>query len=224
MTPGTPERVIAIDGPSAAGKSTVARRLADRLGRLYVDSGSLYRAVTRCALEEGVAAGNAAGLLRLVGELEVAFFRAGGAVRFRIRGAEPGGELRDEAVNRCVSEVSAVPGVRRRVVAWLRETIRFGDLVMEGRDIGTAVFPETRFKFFLDASPEERARRRHREYAGTGPAAAAVATSLRRRDAIDAGRATDPLRAARDAVVVDSTDLTVEQVVERIASRIRAAQ
>jgi CMP/dCMP kinase len=211
----TPERVIAIDGPSASGKSTVARRVASALGLRYVDSGALYRGVTWLALREGVPPEDAAALERLLERADVRFGVADGAVRFTLNGTDPGLALRGADVNANVSEVAAAPAVRHRVVAWLREMRALGGLVMEGRDIGTRVFPDTPYKFYLDASPEERARRRHAEDAGRGSAASlgTVQASLQHRDRIDTSRRADPLKVAPGATVIDSTGMEIDDVV-----------
>jgi cytidylate kinase len=143
-----------------------------------------------------------------------------GAVCVRIDGRHVGPEIRTEAVNKHVSPVSAQPEVRRRIVDWLRGMSKLGPLVMEGRDIGTAVFPDTPFKFYLDASPEERARRRHAESAA-GSTVDEVRSSISRRDAIDSSRSVAPLQAARGAVVIDTTSMGVREVVAAISGRIR---
>lgn len=213
-----PSDVIAIDGPSASGKSTVARRVAARLGRLYVDSGALYRGITWRTLEEGRDPGVLAETLAVLEKLPIAFFVAEGAVRFKIGGYEPVAEIRGERVNERVSEVAAVPEVRARATKWLREMADQGPLVMEGRDIGTVVFPDARFKFYLDASPEERARRRQGELVGTD--VGRVMASLKTRDQRDSGRRTAPLRVAVDAQTVDTTGLSIDDVVERIVTMI----
>lgn len=219
-----PERVIAIDGPSASGKSTVARQVAARLGRLYVDSGAVYRGVTWKALRDGVPTDNAERVAALLEGMDIRFFVAEGAVRFRIDGIEPGAELRTAALNEHVSKIAAMPAVRVKVVGWLREMTKLGALVMEGRDIGTAVFPQARFKFYLNASAEERARRRHAEIESGADKASmtAVKESLKRRDTIDSGRKMDPLRVAEGAEVIDSTAMGIAEVVELIAGRIKA--
>jgi cytidylate kinase len=213
-----PPRVIAIDGPAASGKSTVARRVAAALGALYVDSGAVYRGITLAALRAGVDVRDAAAVEALAGRVDLAFHVEDGAVRFRLDGDLPGAALRTPEVNAAVSPVAAVPAVRRRVVEALRGMRGLGSLVMEGRDIGSAVFPDTPWKFYLDASPEERARRRHGELAGS--ALEAVAENLRTRDRIDSGRRADPLRIAAGATVIDSTGLGIEQVVARILAAV----
>ena len=217
-----PSDVIAIDGPSASGKSTVARRVAARLGRLYVDSGALYRGITWRTLEEGRDPAVPAETLAVLQNLPVEFFVADGAVRFRIGGYEPVAEIRGERVNERVSEVAAVPEVRVQATAWLRAMADKGPLVMEGRDIGTVVFPDARFKFYLDASPEERARRRQGELTGTD--VSRVMASLQTRDRRDSGRSTAPLRVASDARAVDTTGLSIDEVVDQIVASIEDHQ
>lgn len=212
-----PNKVIAIDGPSASGKSTVARKVAEGLGYQYVDSGALYRGIAWKAAELGcdpVAA---------LDRMAVQFFVEANAVRYRIDGYEPRAEIRTERVSGLVSLAAAIPEVRMRVTQWLREMARFGDLVMEGRDIGTVVFPGADAKFYLDASPEERARRRHAELTPAGETAdvGKVMDSLKSRDQRDSGRKTAPLKLADDAQVIDTTGLSIDQVVEVILARLR---
>ncbi len=215
-------QVIAIDGPAASGKSTVARACARALSWLYVDSGALYRGMTWSLLEQGIEAGDTAAVRTGLPAVEASFFVADGAVRFRMNGRLLVDELREERINRAVSPVSAVPEVRVRIVEWLRSMCAFGNLVMEGRDIGTKVFPHTPWKFYLDASPEERARRRHVELQqqADGMTVDAVNRSLKRRDKIDSGRAVDPLRVADDATVIDSTGLGIAAVVALIIDQV----
>jgi cytidylate kinase len=216
-------RVIAIDGPAASGKSTVARRVAEALGWSYADSGALYRGIAWRAVQEGIRGDDPAGIARLAERVVFDLFVDRGAIRFRIDGRAVGDEIRSAEVNAVVSPVAAVPDVRRKVVKTLREMTRFGHLVMEGRDIGTAVFPEADGKFYLDASPEERARRRHAEETRKGSTAtvAQVGVSLSRRDTVDSSRKMDPLRVASDAVVIDSTGMGVDDVVRAIVERFR---
>lgn len=214
-------RVIAIDGPSASGKSTVARKVAAALGCLYVDSGALYRGITWKVLADGGHTGKAADVLDRLARMPVEFFVADGAVRFRIGTVEPVAEIRSERVNERVSEVAALPDVRAAVTGWLRAMTRFGDLAMEGRDIGTVVFPDADAKYYLDASPEERARRRHAESSAAGDVGR-VMVSLQNRDRKDIARKSAPLKVADDAVVIDTTGLSVDQVVEKIVQNIKA--
>jgi len=194
------------------------------MGYLYVDSGSVYRAVTSQALKQEISADDAAQLAELAASMDIAFYVKGGRVCFKVGGLDLGRELRSEAVDREVSPIAVIPAVRRMVVSWLRDMTQFGDIVMEGRDIGTAVFPGAKFKFYLDAEPAERTRRRHAELAAENRNVDAerVGRSLRRRDRIDSGREADPLKAAPDAVVLDTTNMDIEQVVRAIVERLRA--
>lgn len=216
--------VIAIDGPSASGKSTVARQVAGRLGFLYADSGAVYRGITWAALRRGVSTQDEAAVLRMLGGLKLKANVEGGAVVVRYDGADPGREIRGPEVTANVSFVSAMPAVRERVTQFLRGMARFGSLAMEGRDIGSVVFPDTPYKFYLDAAAEERARRRHAESAGQGVATGVSeeAQRLKRRDAIDSSRQAAPLCVAPGAAIVDSTAMGVEEVVAFIIDRVRA--
>lgn len=217
-----PNKVIAIDGPSASGKSTVARKVGTRLGYKYVDSGALYRGLAWKAIELGCDTSDAGQIIAAMNRMEVTFFVENEAIRYRIDGYEPREEIRLEKVNEFVSFVAAIPEVRAQVTRWLQEMIRFGNLVMEGRDIGTVVFPQATAKFYLDASPEERARRRHAELSPKNEPSdvGRVMASLTNRDKRDSGRKTAPLKLAEDAQVVDTTGLSIEQVVDEIVRRI----
>jgi cytidylate kinase len=207
--------VIAVDGPAASGKSTVARRVAAALERLYVDSGALYRGVTHAVLARGIDPADGCAVAGAMPGLRVTFFVEEGRVTFRVDGEDVAAAIRRPEINSSVSLVAAVPEVRRQVTQWLRDMRSHGSLVMEGRDIGTVVFPDARWKFYLDASELERARRRHAEM-NTGGAVEDVDRSLRRRDALDSTRKVAPLKTAGDAVVIDTTGLSIDGVVERI--------
>jgi cytidylate kinase len=217
--------VIAIDGPSASGKSTVARLAAGRLGYNYVDSGSFYRGLTWKTLREGVDTTHAAGVIELVQRIDFQSFLRGGAVVFSIDGEEPGDQIRSQPVQEHVSDIAAIPEVRAFLVKILRESARLGSLAMEGRDIGTVVFPDTPFKYYLDADPEERARRRYNELAQKAEYndVNEVLDSLARRDRKDTTRKTAPLQIALGAKVIDSTGMVAEQVVDMIIDDLRAA-
>ena len=210
---------VAIDGPSASGKSTVSRRVAAELDFIYVDSGALYRGLTWQAVRAGVDTADAAAVLALLARVEWKFYVENRVLLFALDA-----ELRAEPVRERVSDVAAIPAVRAFIVARLQETARFGPVVMEGRDIGTVVFPETAFKFYLDADPEERARRRLKDIVdleGRGDVSA-VRDSLARRDTKDRTRMTAPLQVAPNAVVIDSTRMSVDEVVAFIVGRVRA--
>ena len=202
--------VIAIDGPAGAGKSTVARALADRLGLTYLDSGAMYRAVALAALREEADLDDGRRLGDLATALEISL--DGGAVS--LNGADVSDRIREPDVSAAASRVSVHPEVRAAVVARQRALLESGDYVAEGRDIGTVVAPDAALKVFLTAAAGERARRRA---AQSGEAAAAVLAAQRERDGRDSGREHGPLRPAADAVAIDTTDLDLDAVVERIA-------
>jgi cytidylate kinase len=218
--------VIAIDGPSASGKSTVARKVAARLGRIYVDSGALYRSIAWKAMTVGCDTSCGEAVVAALGAMKVECDVVAGAVRYRIDGYEPAAEIRTEQVSGHVSQVAAVPEVRTAITDKLRGMSRFGALVMEGRDIGTVVFPDAKEKFYLDASPEERARRRSAELVVPGGNAdvSKVKSSLEARDQHDRGRKTAPLKVAGDAQVIDTTGLGIDDVVEEILKRIQKSK
>lgn len=211
-------KTIAIDGPSASGKSSVSKGAAKALGYIYVDSGALYRGVTWQALRKGVEVENAAAVLECMHDAEWNFFVQDGASVFSIDGDVPVQELREKKVRESVAFVAAIPEVRKFVVESLRSLASFGSLVMEGRDIGTVVFPDSPYKFYLDADPEERAMRRYRELvaAGEDEKADEVLKSLQKRDKIDSTRKTDPLVVASGAQVIDSTSMTLEEVIRTV--------
>ena len=210
--------VVAIDGPSGSGKSTVARRVAQRLGFRYLDTGAMYRALTWQALERRVDLEDAAAL----GELaERARIEPGTNPRrptILIDGTDVSAPIRGRAVTNAVSAVSAVPAVREVLVRRQRELMADGGIVVEGRDIGTIVAPDAPLKIFLTASSEARASRRHRQLAAVGDAAHVHDTraEIDRRDERDSSRAASPLAQAGDAVIVDSTSRTVDEVVGEV--------
>ena len=205
-------QVIAIDGPAGSGKSTVARAVAERLGLEYLDTGAMYRAVAFAVLRRGgdpADAELAANVARSI-ELDVT------ADRVMVNGVDATLEIRGPEVTRSVSLVAANPAVRAELVSRQREWAEWRDGgVLEGRDIGTVVFPDAALKVYLTASAEERAKRRAQEV--TDLDYETVAADLARRDALDSGRDADPLREADDAVLVDTTGLSIDQVVDRIA-------
>ena len=205
--------VIAIDGPAASGKSSVSRRLAKRLGFAYVNSGSMYRAVTWEVLRQGVDTTSAADIADALSGSEIACGIGDDGESFvRINGRIPDEALRDTRVNLHVSLVAAVPLVRDLVSARLRALAADRDVVMEGRDIGSAVFPETPFKFYLDASPEIRRQRREAE---------GQSDEIEARDKMDSSRKAAPLMVAGDARVLDSSHLTLDGVVDAILDILR---
>jgi cytidylate kinase len=215
--------VITVDGPSASGKSTVARRVAAAMGCRHVDSGALYRSVTRQVLDAGISPDDPAAVAALLRVLTVDMEAVDGEIVFLFKGQRPGAELRSPAVAASVSLVAALPVVREWVNRALRRTPSLGGIVMDGRDIGSVVFPAAAFKFYLDASPEVRARRRFAEQAGDGAGTglSGVLDALKRRDALDAGRREAPLAVPAGAQVIDTSALTLDEVVQVIVTRIR---
>jgi cytidylate kinase len=213
---------IAIDGPAASGKSTVGGRLAERLGYLCFDTGVMYRAVTWAALVHGMAIEDEAGITALAEQLQIDVLRPteddGRQYTVLADGQDVTWAIRKPEVDRGVSPVSAYAGVRAALTAQQRRIGRKGEIVMVGRDIGTVVLPNADLKIYLDATQGERAERRYREVVARGEPAdfCVVLDSVRRRDRIDSGRTLAPLRAADDAVVIDTTWLSVDQVVERV--------
>ena len=216
--------LITIDGPSGAGKSTVSRLLAERLGYRYVDTGALYRGVAVAAQRRGIDPTDDAALAGLLAGLELHFEPHAGGQRLLCDGADITDAIRTPEISMLASGVSARPVVR----AFLLEVQRALGLekaaVFEGRDMGTVVFPEADVKFFLSASEEARARRRFEEIrAKTGASLEEVERDMRRRDRQDSTRALAPLAPAADAVAVDSTELSIAEVVDCMLARVRAA-
>lgn len=205
--------IIAIDGPSGAGKGTVARAVASRLGYRHVDSGAMYRAIGWKAIRDGLPLDDEAAMAKLAERSPIEIVLEA----VRIDGVDVTREIRTPEIDRAAASVARLPGVRKVLVARQREMGEGGGLVMEGRDIGTVVFPDADVKIYLDATPEERARRRASDPAHRGSTVVAeVATALTARDEIDRTRSASPLYAASDAVVIDTTGKSVPEVVEHV--------
>ncbi|MGY1738269.1 (d)CMP kinase [Geodermatophilus sp. SYSU D00684] len=209
---------VTLDGPSGTGKSSVARAAATRLGAAYLDTGAMYRAATVAVLDAGVDPEDAEAVARVVGRARIEVGTAADTERVEVDGTDVAVRIRGAEVTRNVSAVSAVPAVRRQLVDQQRALVAAADaVVVEGRDIGTVVLPDATVKIYLTAAPEARAQRRAAQLGLTTPDEIAdLAADLRRRDEYDSSRADSPLRPAADAVVVDSTDLDREGVVDRI--------
>jgi cytidylate kinase len=228
--PLMPPLIVAIDGPAGAGKSTVARALAQRFGLLNLESGAMYRAFALKALAAGVSTGDAAALDTLAHATQVRLESGsdGNRVlgnRVLLDGVDVTEQLRTPQITAAASEVSVHPPIRRWLVRLQQGLGAQGNVVMEGRDIGTVVFPHAPVKIFLDASPEKRGERRYEQNRATAVATqlpTKVLEEIRERDRRDRTRADSPLRPAADATIIDSTDLTLEQVIERAATLVEA--
>ena len=211
--------VIAVDGPSGAGKSSVSRIVGNRLGYLHVDSGALYRIMTWQCLERGVDTDDEAALAAFAGEVEIECRAEDGHIAYYVGGEAPGDRIRTPEINAHASKVAKVKEVRDRITALLRGMTAYGDLIIEGRDITSAVFPDSPARFYLTASAEARARRRQKEEVEKGIANQSeeeVKASLLARDAVDSTRKHAPLVKADGVVEIDSSDMTLEEVVQSV--------
>lgn len=214
--------IVAIDGPSGAGKGTVARALAKRLGYRHLDTGAMYRAVAWKAVHDGLSLDDENAVARLAEETTLEVDGAG----MRIDGHDVTSAIRTAEIDRAAAATARLPKVRAELVARQRRAGANGGIVMEGRDVGTVVFPNADVKIYLDASPEERVRRRAADPAhgvGKQAALADVASELQARDLSDSTRAASPLAKAPDAILVDTTKLTIDQVVERVMELVEEA-
>ena len=218
--------VVAIDGPGGAGKSTVARMLADRLGYLQLDTGAMYRAVALAASRAGISYTDSEALDRLCQSISIDLKKGSGGLRTFLDGEDVSEAIRTPQMSEGSSAVSAVEQVRRRMVTLQRRIAREGGVVAEGRDMGTVVSPDTPTKFFLDASMVERGRRRWQELSARGVVDSLenVTEQLLRRDRQDSERAHSPLRRAGDAFYIDTSFMSPEEVVEIIYRRVREAE
>jgi cytidylate kinase len=196
---------IAIDGPAASGKSTVARQLAQRLGLIMINTGAMYRAIAWATIQRDVDVHDPDAVVAMLDEIDLACGVRDGGSTIVIDGVDPGEALREDAVNLLVSAVAAISEVRVLLVAKQREYLTLGSLVMEGRDIGSVVFPDTPYKLYIDASEEVRMARRSAE---------GLADVVSKRDAEDSKRKTSPLIVAHGAVVIDSSEMSIDEVVE----------
>lgn len=223
MIPRRERLVVAIDGPVGAGKSTAARRLAEALGSVYIDSGAMYRAMGWKAIQAGVDLRDRAGLARLAGQTDIRVVAGPSAPRVLVDGVDVTAALRTPTIDEASSLVSTCLEVRERLVALQRAMAREGGVVMDGRDIGTVVFPDADLKFYLDADLSVRASRRLGDlrHAGAQTDLSAVQVEVERRDERDRGREVSPLRAAADAVPIDSSNLDADEVLRVMLAAVR---
>jgi CMP/dCMP kinase len=211
--------IVAIDGPAGAGKSTIARRVAEKMGAIYVDTGAMYRAVALWAQRSGIATSEMQSIERLAEHADIDLVEQ----RILLNGEDVTDEIRRPEIAQAASEVAAIPGVRRAMVALQRDMAEKASLVMEGRDIGSVVFPDAEVKVFLDARPEERAQRRAAELEAKGVRVdlADLTRQIAERDHRDRNRDSSPLIQAPDAAFLDSTGRTLEEVEAEILRLIR---
>jgi cytidylate kinase len=214
--------VIAVDGPSGAGKSTAARLLAERLRYIYIDTGAMYRAVGWKVKGEGIDPADEAKMADLCNRTEVTIKKDNNDPRFFVDGIDVSGEIRTPEMGMTASAVSKSPAVRGRLLTLQRELGRHGGVVMDGRDIGTVVFPNADVKFYLDASADERGKRRCLELRAKGMDVdcAQITREIEERDRQDSGRAIAPLKKADDALLIDSSAMSIDEVLDRMLSEI----
>ena len=216
--------MVAIDGPAGTGKSSVSKRLAEALSARYLDTGGMYRMVTLAVLRAGVDPADADAVAELASTVQMSVEYHAGGDRYLLAGEDVSAEIRGDEVTRTVSAVSSVPAVRTRLVALQQQMANEpGSVVVEGRDIGTVVLPDAPVKIFLTASAETRARRRNDQNVAAGLADdyEGVLADVHRRDHLDSTRAVSPLRAAADAVIVDTSDMTEAQVIAHLLALVK---
>jgi cytidylate kinase len=215
--------IIAIDGPAGAGKSTIAKIVASNLGFLYIDTGAMYRALTLKVIEQNIDFRDKTSVIGLANNTNIDLkSNSEGILKVILDGKDVSGLIREPRITKLVSDIAKIKEVRRAMLGLQRNLGRSGSSVLDGRDIGTVVFPDADKKFYLDARLEERARRRHKELEDSGLAISPedVAKDIKNRDTIDSTREVAPLKKADDAIYIDTTDMTIEEVVKKVLSYI----
>ncbi len=214
---------IALDGPAGSGKSSVAKQIAKQLGILYLDTGAMYRGVGYAILKKGIDPLNRTRVESEMKAIDVTIRFIDGQQQVWVNGDDVTGSIRTPEISKAASDVSAHPAVRMAMVEIQRETSEKYDMILDGRDIGTFVLPDAKYKFFLVASCEERARRRHKELAerGIDKPVSEIQREMEQRDYNDSTRALAPLKQAEDAVLIDSTTMTIDEVVKTIIDRVK---
>lgn len=223
---GRKRPIVAIDGPAGSGKSTLAKMAAEQLGFIHIDTGALYRSVALATIEHGIDAADTEAVAQLCASLAIEFRADSGQNQIFLNGENVSAKIRTESVSKLASQVSSISGVRSALLSLQRSLGNQGGAVMEGRDIGTVIFPDAEVKIFLTASTEERAKRRLKELTARGESAelASVMSEMQVRDKNDSERAIAPLRKADDATELDTTGLTIDQVLQRIVNLVSSYQ
>lgn len=220
----TKYRVVAIDGPAGAGKSTIARLVAKKLGFLYIDTGAMYRALTLKALEKKINPQDEPSLIKLgqTSQIELKN-KTDGSLEVFLDGRDVSQQIRDSSITRVVSDISKIKGVRQALLEKQRFYAKKSNVVLDGRDIGTVVFPDADYKFYLDADFGERVRRRHKELKELGQVVSPedVEKDVRNRDTIDSTREVAPLKKAEDAIYIDTSAMSIDEVVKKLLEHIR---
>lgn len=214
---------IAIDGPAGAGKSTLAKAIAKALGIHYLDTGAMYRAVAYAALKAGVSVKDERQVAQLLEDIDLTTAYSGGEQQMLLNGVNVMPFIRTPEISTAASDISALPCVRQKLVAMQREVAAKYSVVLDGRDIGTYVLPDTPNKFFVTADPRERARRRHDEFKSKGIEKSfdSVLAEMLQRDANDSSRALAPLKKAEDAMLIDTTNMDIDKVLDAVLSKLR---
>jgi len=216
--------IVAIDGPAGAGKSTVAKILAQRMGFLYIDTGAIYRALTLKAIQDNINIQDTAALVELAKRTSINLvYNPGGPLKVLLDDADVSKEIREPRITKLVSDIARIKGVREVMLLLQRKLGQTGDVVLDGRDIGTVVFPNAEKKFYIDAQFSERVNRRYKELLGSGQKITRdeIDADLRNRDTIDTTREVAPLRKAKDAIYIDTTTMSIEEVVSKVLTYIR---
>lgn len=216
--------IIAIDGPAGAGKSTVAKILAQELGYIYIDTGAMYRALTLKALEKGISTDNLSEIANLAKNTTIDLkYESGAPLQVFLDGKDVSSQIRETRITRFVSDISRIKEVRQVMVKLQRKLGKSKDSVLDGRDIGTVVFPDADKKFFIDANFKERVNRRYKELIELGKNVTQedIDKDLSNRDNIDSTREIAPLKKAEDAIYIDTTDLTIDEVVQKMLTYIK---
>jgi len=216
--------IVAIDGPAGAGKSTVAKILAQRMGFLYIDTGAMYRALTLKAIQNNVNIQDTTAVVELAKNTSIDLVHnPSGPLKVSIDGADVSQKIREPRITKLVSDIARIKGVREIMLLLQRKLGQAGDVVLDGRDIGTVVFPDAERKFYIDAQFLERVNRRYKELLGSGQKITRdeIDADLRNRDTIDTTREVAPLRKAEDAIYIDTTTMSIEEVVNKVLTYIR---